>query len=327
MTRKLSISVDNFPIAGTFTIARGSKTQADVVTCIIAEDIAEGRGECVPYRRYNETVQSVLHQLEAARQLIVQGIDRQALLVAMPAGAARNAVDCALWDVEAKRSGQRANVIAGLPEPQALETAYTISLGEPEAMAAQVLENAWRPLLKVKVGTQDDRARMQAVAWAAPSSRIILDANEGWSADTIEAHFAEAAKLGIALIEQPLPAGADDLLGRIARPVPVCADESVHDVKDLADLRDRYDAINIKLDKTGGLTAALDLREKAEALGFQIMVGCMVGSSLSMAPAILLAQGAAFVDLDGPLLLARDRDPALTYSGSMVSPPQRELWG
>ncbi|MBS9720729.1 dipeptide epimerase [Tianweitania sp. BSSL-BM11] len=327
MPRHLLIEEERFPIAGAFTIARGSKTQAEVITCTLIEDSVQGRGECVPYRRYGETLESVRLQIETARSAIENGISRQELLGAMQAGAARNAVDCALWDLQAKQSGRSVSDLADLNPPQPLETAFTISLGEPEKMATDARDNAWRPLLKVKVGTEDDRSRMAAVAETAPNSRIILDANEGWTSSNIEMHLAEAARLGIALIEQPLPAGSDDMLGRIARPVPVCADESVHGVHDLAELRGRYDAINIKLDKTGGLTAALDLRKSAEALGFQIMVGCMVGTSLSMAPAILLAQGAAFVDLDGPLLLAKDREPGLTYTGSIVSPPVSTLWG
>ncbi|WP_312797268.1 N-acetyl-D-Glu racemase DgcA [Tianweitania sp.] len=327
MPRHLYLEEERFPIAGAFTIARGSKTEAEVILCTLVEDRAQGRGECVPYRRYGETTESVRLQIETARSAIESGIDRQELIDVMAPGAARNAVDCALWDLQAKQSGRSVSELAGLAAPQPLETAFTISLGEPERMAADARDNAWRPLLKVKVGTADDRSRMEAVAKAAPNSRIILDANEGWTSSNIEMHLAEAARLGIALIEQPLPAGSDDMLGRIPRPVPVCADESVHGLDDLTDLRGRYDAINIKLDKTGGLTAALDLRRAAEALGFQIMVGCMVGTSLSMAPAILLAQGANFVDLDGPLLLARDRDPGLTYTGSIVSPPVSALWG
>jgi L-alanine-DL-glutamate epimerase-like enolase superfamily enzyme len=327
MPLDLFIAEERFPIAGAFTIARGSKTEAEVITCTLVGDRAQGRGECVPYRRYGETTESVRLQIERARTGIESGINREELIKAMPAGAARNAVDCAMWDLEARQTNRRVSDLAGLPQPKPLETAFTISLGEPNKMAADAADNAWRPLLKVKVGTADDRERMAAVAKAAPNSRIILDANEGWTPANIESHLEEAARLGIALIEQPLPAGADDMLGRIARPVPVCADESVHGVGDLADLRDRYDAINIKLDKTGGLTTALDLRRHAEALGFQIMVGCMVGTSLSMAPAILLAQCVAFVDLDGPLLLARDRDPALVYTGSIVTPPEASLWG
>jgi L-alanine-DL-glutamate epimerase-like enolase superfamily enzyme len=254
------------------------------------------------------------------------GIGRIELLDAMPAGAARNAVDCALWDLEAKTSGIAVASRLSLA-PQSLETAYTLSLGTPEAMAAQARANATRPLLKVKIGGDGDIARIRAVREAAPDSRIILDANEGWTDDNVERNLAAAAELGVALVEQPLPAGRDRILGRIVHPVPTCADESVHEAKDLGALAGLYDAVNIKLDKAGGLTAALELRDEARKHGFGIMVGCMVGTSLAMAPAVLLAQGAEFVDLDGPLLLARDRETALVYEGSMVSPPSQALWG
>lgn len=327
MSRVLSVVDERFPIAGTFTISRGSKTEAEVLTCTIAESDFIGRGECVPYKRYGETLESVREQIEKARRAIENGATRVDLLTLMSAGAARNAVDCALWDLEAKTSGMSVVSRLGLASPRALETAYTLSLGEPEAMAAQARANASRPLLKVKIGGDNDIARIRAVTEAAPNSRIILDANEGWTDANIVANLAVAADLGIALIEQPLPAGADQILGRIPHPVPICADESVHIAADLSELKGLYDAVNIKLDKSGGLTAALELRDQARALGFKVMVGCMVGTSLAMAPAVLLAQDAEFVDLDGPLLLARDRSPGLIYEGSMVSPPLPELWG
>ena len=327
MPRVLSVVDERFPIAGTFTISRGSKTEAEVITCEIAESGVFGRGECVPYKRYGETMASVAEAIEQVRRAVEDGASRTELLSLMSAGAARNAVDCALWDLEAKISGVPVKDRLGLSAPLALETAYTLSLGEPEAMAAQARANAARPLLKVKIGGDNDIARIRAVTQSAPDSRIILDANEGWTDANITENLAAAAQLGIALIEQPLPAGADEILGRIAHPVPICADESVHIAADLAELKGRYDAVNIKLDKSGGLTAALELRDQAHALGFQVMVGCMVGTSLAMAPAVLLAQGAEFVDLDGPLLLARDRSPGLIYEGSMVSPPLPELWG
>jgi L-alanine-DL-glutamate epimerase-like enolase superfamily enzyme len=253
-------------------------------------------------------------------------MDRKELLDAMPAGAARNAVDCALWDLEAKKSGISVVSRLGIT-PRPLETAYTLSLGTPEAMAAQARVNAGRPLLKVKIGGDGDSARIRAVREAAPGSRIILDANEGWTDGNVEKNLAAAAELGVALVEQPLPAGRDAILARIAHPVPICADESVHQAQDLGALAGLYDAVNIKLDKAGGLTAALELRDQARKHGFAVMVGCMVGTSLAMAPAVLLAQGAEFVDLDGPLLLARDREPALVYEGSLVSPPSPALWG
>jgi L-alanine-DL-glutamate epimerase-like enolase superfamily enzyme len=327
MPRKLDIQMNSFPIAGTFTIARGAKTSADVVTCAVAENGRRGLGECVPYRRYGETMESVLAQIEAARPLVEGGISREGLLNAMPPGAARNAVDCALWDLEAKGSGRRVAERIGIAAPQPLTTAYTISLGEPETMAAQAREHAGRALLKVKVGTGDDESRIRAVRAAAPQAAIILDANEGWPEENLEHHLRIAAEAGVLLVEQPLPAGRDAFLAEIARPVLVCADESVHHTGDLASLGDRYDAINIKLDKTGGLTEALAMKAQAQKLGFRIMVGCMVGTSLAMAPAVLLAQDADFVDLDGPLLLARDREPGLRYAASLVFPPEETLWG
>ncbi|MBY5852724.1 N-acetyl-D-Glu racemase DgcA [Rhizobium ruizarguesonis] len=327
MPRTLDIQMNSFPIAGTFTISRGAKTEAEVITCTLVEEGAHGLGECVPYRRYGETMQSVFAQIEAARPLIEAGISRHDLLSAMPPGAARNAVDCALWDLEAKQTGDSVATRLGLAALKPLTTAYTISLGEPEVMAAQAREHAGRALLKVKVGTGDDESRIRAVRAAAPDAEIILDANEGWPEAVLERHLHIAAEAGIALVEQPLPAGRDGLLAEIRRPLLVCADESVHHTGDLASLADRYDAINIKLDKTGGLTEALSMKAEAERLGFSIMIGCMVGTSLAMAPAVLLAQNADFVDLDGPLLLARDREPGLRYAASLVFPPESTLWG
>ncbi|MGZ2404465.1 N-acetyl-D-Glu racemase DgcA [Rhizobium ruizarguesonis] len=327
MPRTLDIQMNSFPIAGTFTISRGAKTEAEVITCTLVEEGAHGLGECVPYRRYGETMQSVFAQIEAARPLIEAGISRHDLLSAMPPGAARNAVDCALWDLEAKQTGDSVATRLGLAALKPLTTAYTISLGEPEVMAAQAREHAGRALLKVKVGTGDDESRIRAVRAAAPDAEIILDANEGWPEAVLERHLHIAAEAGVALVEQPLPAGRDGLLAEIRRPLLVCADESVHHTGDLASLADRYDAINIKLDKTGGLTEALSMKAEAERLGFSIMIGCMVGTSLAMAPAVLLAQNADFVDLDGPLLLARDREPGLRYAASLVFPPESTLWG
>ncbi|MCO5071350.1 MAG: dipeptide epimerase [Rhizobiaceae bacterium] len=323
--RDLSVKGEMFPIAGSFVIARGSKTEAAVLTVEITEGDHTGRGECVPYLRYGETLESVRDQIAMAGPAIKGGAGRRELLDLMPAGAARNAIDCALWDLEAKISGKR--VLLGRNEPQGLVTAYTLSLSDPDKMFEQAKQNAWRPLLKVKVGTSDDAARMRAVAAGAPDSRIILDANEGWTPQNLEANLALAAELNVALVEQPLKAGEDEVLGRIDHKVPICADESVHTERDLKALVGLYDAINIKLDKTGGLTAALILQTRARELGFNIMVGCMVGTSLAMAPAVLLAQDADFVDLDGPLLLARDREEALVYEGSLVLPPRAELWG
>jgi L-alanine-DL-glutamate epimerase-like enolase superfamily enzyme len=327
MNRTVQTSVERFPIAGSFTISRGAKTEADVVCCILTDGRVTGRGECVPYKRYGESIESVVAQIEAMKTALESGLSTDQLQHVMPYGAARNAVDCALHDLEAKTTGRRVAETLGISAPKPLETAYTISLGDPDTMAANAQQWAHRSLLKIKVGTGDDESRIRAVRAAAPRSKIILDANEGWTDDNLERHLRICAELGISLIEQPLPQGHDGLLARIQRPVPVCADESVHATSDLAGLKDRYDAINIKLDKAGGLTEALRMKAEARRLGFQIMVGCMVGTSLAMAPAVLLAQDADYVDLDGPLLLARDREPALTYSASMVFPPDPSLWG
>lgn len=327
MRRTLLATTESFPIAGTFTISRGAKTTAEVVTCTIGGSGLSGRGECVPYARYGESVAGVLAAIEDMRGAVEDGMGREELARIMPAGAARNAIDCALWDLEAKLSGVPTSQVINAAPPRELVTAYTLSLGEPEAMQRQAAQEAARPLLKVKVGTADDAARIRAVRAGAPESAIILDANEGWTPENLARHFAICAEARIALVEQPLPAGNDSALRGAARPVPVCADESVHQAQDVRELADRYDAINIKLDKAGGLTEALALREAAKENGLKVMVGCMVGTSLGMAPAVLLAQGADFVDLDGPLLLARDREPGLTYEGSTVYPPDAALWG
>ncbi|SCW99830.1 L-Ala-D/L-Glu epimerase [Agrobacterium sp. DSM 25558] len=327
MGRYLEATAEVFPVAGSFTISRGSRTEVVVVACSITENGVRGVGECVPYTRYGESIDGVLADIRAVSNAVSNGIDRSQLQHLMKPGAARNAVDCALWDLEAKLSGTSvASKVLAVP-PKPIVTAYTISLGEPDVMAAKAAENAKRPLLKIKTGTQDDEARLRAVRAAAPQATIIVDANEGWTDQNIEHHFAVAKELNIALIEQPLPVGKDAILARIKRPVAICADESVHLTADLAALRDRYDAINIKLDKTGGLTEALVMKQEAERLGYTIMVGCMLGTSLGMAPAMMLAQDTAYADLDGPLLLARDRVPGLRYEGSLVHPPEPELWG
>jgi L-alanine-DL-glutamate epimerase-like enolase superfamily enzyme len=281
----------------------------------------------VPYARYGETIEGVSAALEAMRGALASGLGRVALQRAMPAGAARNALDCAFWDLEAKASGRAAHELAGRPPPRALTTAYTISLDTPDAMAGAAAKASARALLKVKLGSTDDAARIAAVRAAAPNAELIVDANEGWRAGNLAANLAACAAAGVTLIEQPLPAGDDGALASLARPIPVCADESVHDRASLASLVGRYDAINIKLDKTGGLTEALAMADEAKRLRFAIMVGCMVATSLSMAPALLVAQSARVVDLDGPLLLARDREHGMRYEGSLVYPAARELWG
>jgi L-alanine-DL-glutamate epimerase-like enolase superfamily enzyme len=323
----LDVRIERFPIAGSFTISRGAKTEAVTVVAEVRQGGLLGRGECVPYPRYNETPEATLKTLQEMREAVSRGLDRQALQTAMPAGAARNALDCALVDIEAKSTGKRAWDLLGLPSPKPCVTAYTISLGSPEAMAAATEKAAHRPLLKIKLGGDGDGERIAAVRRAAPKSELIVDANEAWTPSNLEAHLRACAEMGVTLVEQPLPAGWDESLGRIRRPVRVCADESVHDRKSLGALRGRYDAINIKLDKTGGITEAVAMADAAKALGFDIMVGCMVATSLAMAPAMLLTAQARFVDLDGPLLLARDRDQGLRYDGSLVHPPDAALWG
>ncbi|WP_284311881.1 N-acetyl-D-Glu racemase DgcA [Labrys miyagiensis] len=324
---RLSLSVERWPLANVFTIARGSKTEAVVVVAEIERDGVTGRGECVPYARYGETVEGVVAAIEAQRGVLEGGLGREALQSAMPAGAARNAVDCALWDLEAKRAGKPAWQLAGLTAPQPVITAYTISLAEPEAMGEAAAKAAHRPLLKVKLGTADDAARIAAVRRNAPHSQLIIDANEGWRADNLAANFRACADVGVVLIEQPLPSSDDGALADVERLVPVCADESLHDRASLRQLAGRYDAINIKLDKAGGLTEALALARDARALDLDLMIGCMVGTSLAMAPALLLGGQAKVIDLDGPLLLSRDREPGLHYEGNLVYPPEAGLWG
>ena len=323
----LDARIERWPIAGSFTISRGAKTEAVTVVAEVRRDGSTGRGECVPYPRYGETPEATLAALKPMQEAVARGLDRQALQNAMPAGAARNALDCALLDLEAKIAGQRVWNLLGRPAPLPCTTAYTISLGTPEAMAAATAKVAHRPLLKIKLGGDGDGARIAAVRDAAPESELIVDANEAWTPDNLARRLAECAEAGVTLVEQPLPAGHDEALARIRRPLAVCADESVHDRSSLAGLRERYDAVNIKLDKSGGLTEALAMADAAQALGFEIMIGCMVATSLAMAPAMLLAQQARFVDLDGPLLLARDRDGGLRYDGSLIYPPDAALWG
>jgi L-alanine-DL-glutamate epimerase-like enolase superfamily enzyme len=327
MAVSLTVRIERWPIAGRFTISRGAKTEAVVVVAELTDGAARGRGECVPYPRYGETVEGVAAAIEAMRVDLAHGLDRLALQSAMPAGAARNALDCAFWDLEAKRSGKPVHTLAGLPAVGTLTTAYTISLGSPAEMAIAAEKAAGLPLLKIKLGGGGDPERLAAVRRAAPAAELIVDANEGWTPADLAENFAACAAAGVTLIEQPLPADDDAALGAMARPVKVCADESVHDRASLERLVGRYDAVNIKLDKTGGLTEALALRREAERLGFAVMVGCMVATSLAMAPALLVAQGAQVVDLDGPLLLAADRPEGLRYAGSVVHPPSPDLWG
>jgi L-alanine-DL-glutamate epimerase-like enolase superfamily enzyme len=327
MPLSLTVEVEHWPIAGPFSISRGAKTEAVVVVATLSDGRHRGRGECVPYARYDETVAGVLAELKGISGKLALGLDRAALQDALRPGAARNALDCAFWDLEAKRAGRPAHELAGLTMPGPLTTAYTISLGTPDAMAEAAAKSADRALLKVKLGAAGDLERIRAVRRAAPRAELIVDANEGWTADNLAANLSACAEAGVTLVEQPLPAGEDAALASLQHPIAVCADESVHDLASLAGLAGRYDAVNIKLDKTGGLTEALAMAAETERLGFGLMVGCMVATSLAMAPAVLLAQKARTVDLDGPLLLARDRADGLRYDGSLVHPPTPALWG
>lgn len=329
MVNGLSLTAveDVFPVAGSFTISRGSRTEIRVVTVTVSDGSHVGCGECVPYARYGETVDGVMEAILGVANDLRDGLDRQGLQSRLGPGAARNALDCALWDFEAKRAGKPVWQSVGLSAPSPVETAFTLSLGTPESMRAAAAKNADRPLLKVKLGTDNDLGRIEAVRAGAPNSGIIVDANEGWTVEQYLALAPALVRLGVALVEQPLPAGQDEALRTIARILPVCADESCHDRASLAHLKGKYDAINIKLDKTGGLTEALLMRDVAVASGFDIMVGCMLGTSLAMAPAFFVAQGARFADLDGPLLLAADREPPIRYEGSMMQMPDPALWG
>jgi L-alanine-DL-glutamate epimerase-like enolase superfamily enzyme len=321
---RIEARAERWPIRGAFTIARGSKTEAEVVVVEVEEGGVRGRGECLPYPRYGESVEGVVAQVAAVP---ADGLTRARLQGLLPAGAARNAIDCALWDLEAKRSGRRVWQLAGLPEPGPVITAFTLGLDTPERMGAAARENALRPLLKLKLSGAGDLERVRAVRANAPNAALIIDANEAWSVEDYRLIAPKLARLGVTMIEQPFPAGQDGALAELPRPVPVCADESCHTGDDLARLAGAYDAVNIKLDKAGGLTEALSLKRAAQAMGFRIMIGCMVATSLSMAPAQLIAQGADWADLDGPLLLAEDRSPGLLYRGSTVYPPEPALWG
>jgi len=320
---RLSGTVDVFPTNGAFTISRGSRTEARVVTATARSGDVFGRGEGVPYARYGETVDSVLAQIADLPEVV----DRTTLQAVMHPGAARNAVDCALWDLEARASGVPVWRLLGPDPPRPIVTCFTLSLDTPEAMRTAAAANTWRPVLKVKLGGPGDMARIEAVRACAPRARLVVDANEGWTAEVYADLAPHLLRLGVALVEQPLRAGEDAALADMPRPLPVCADESCHDRASLAGLADRYDWVNVKLDKTGGLTEALATIAVARAMGLRVMVGCMVGTSLAMAPAVLAAQGADLADLDGPLLLAQDRPNGLRYDDAGVHPPDPALWG
>ncbi len=325
MPRLTDLRAESWPIAGGFTISRGTKTESHVVVAEISDNGATGRGECLPYARYGETVDSVLAAIRA--YAADHPLDRRMLTTELPPGAARNALDCALWDLEAKATGKSVAELAGLPPLKPVTTAWTLSLAGAEEMGRVAAAAAQRPLLKVKLGGDGDDARIRAVRAGAPGSRLIVDANEAWTADLFDRNMRACREAGVDLVEQPLPADDDGLLAEIDHPVPICADESAHVSGDIEALADRYDAVNIKLDKTGGLTEALALADAARDKGMTIMVGCMIGTSLAMAPAFLVAQQADIVDIDGPLILTEDRDPGLVFHGSIVEPPAPALWG
>ena len=326
--RIISTDIETWPIAGSFTISRGSKSEAHVVVVEVGDGTHRGCGECVPYPRYGQTPADTLAELQG---LCGADLDLARLQRDMAPSAARNALDCALWDLAAKRTRRRAFEIAGLAPPVAVQTCYTLSLAAPAQMAAKAAEVAHLGLLKLKLGAAGDPAsdaeRMRAVRRARPDARLVADANEGWASGDIERLLGVAAEVGIEVVEQPLPAGADHALRHIAKPVRICADESAHASDSLAGLVGRYDAVNIKLDKTGGLTEALAMAAEARRLGLAVMVGSMVATSLSMAPALLVAQHAEWADLDGPLLLARDRQPGLVIRDGLIDPAPPRLWG
>lgn len=324
---KLTVRAESFPLARPFAISRGVKTAADVVVVEIEDGGARGWAECVPYPRYDETVDGVIAEIEAARAMIEGGAEPDAVNTAMHAGAARNGVDCALWDLKAKRDGTTVADLCGLGPLEPQVTAETIGIGTPDEMGERAAELATAPLLKIKLNAEDIEKRLDAIRAGAPEARLIVDPNEGWTVDLLTEKLRYLADIGVEMLEQPVPVDRDAGLVALSSPVPICADESVHTADDLELLRSRYDMVNIKLDKTGGLTEALRLKARALDLGFGIMVGCMVGSSLAMAPAVLVAQGVRIVDLDGPLLLKQDRSPGLDFSGGLIHPAEPALWG
>lgn len=324
---ELETFIERFPLAQSFTISRGTKTEAITVRVTLKRDGITGQGECIPYARYGKTPETVVAQIEALRSAFKTGLEREELQNALPAGAARNAIDCAFWDLEAKAEKRSIAELMGIKVPQRCETAQTISLDTPEEMAKAAAKASSKALLKVKIGGEDDLRRLEAIRAAAPDARLIVDANEGWTPQTIAQNIRACAALDISLIEQPLPADNDTALNHIEHLVPICADESAHDRKGLADLKGRYDAINIKLDKTGGLTEAHLLAKAAKDAGLKIMIGCMVSTSLSMMPALMLQDYADWIDLDGPLWLKNDRAGGLVYQDGWVSPAANALWG
>jgi L-alanine-DL-glutamate epimerase-like enolase superfamily enzyme len=325
-TLKIEAREEIFPLNHTFRISRGSRTEACVVAVSVSDGQYTGRGEGVPIARYNQSADSVLAQINSIAS--VGAWNRDKLPDLLPAGAARNALDCAMWDLEAKRSGKRAWELANIPIADQVDTSFTISLDTPAKMADAAVSAADLPILKLKLcGDDSDLARVEAVRAAAPNARLLIDANESWSPRHYRNTVSTLKELGVELIEQPFPANADDVLQTLEHPIPVCTDESCHTTGDLPRLSNRYEAINIKLDKTGGLTEALQLYQRARGNNFKVLIGCMVCTSLSIAPARLLASNADWIDLDGPLLLARDRDNGLPYRSGKTGMPARELWG
>ena len=327
MSRNLTVRRHAWPIRGSFTISRGSKTSADTLIVEIKDGDAAGRGECVPYARYGETMEGAEAQIRSVAAAVRDGADRSDMLDLLPAGAARNAVDCALWDLAAKLSGKPAWQLAGLNAPKPVRTAYTISLDTVDAMGRAAAKAAAMPLLKLKLTGEGDVERVAAVRENAPDARIVVDANEAWTERHLDRFIPALASLGVEMIEQPFPSEKDDALVGYDGPITLCADESCHDRSSLDGLAGKYGMVNIKLDKTGGLTEAVALREEARHRGFEVMVGCMLASSLAMAPALLLAQDVEVVDLDGPLWLAEDYQPALRVDGALLHPPEPALWG
>ena len=327
MGRRLTVRLEAWPLASAFRISRGAKTEAHVIVAEITDGPHAGRGEAVPYPRYDETPEGTREEIESVRNPVEDGLTREGLLEALPPGAARNALDCALWDLEAKQAGQPAWALAGLAAPRPCVTAVTLSLDTPENMGKAAALHAHLPLLKLKVTGEGDADRIRVVRENAPGARLIVDANEGWTPPMLDDLLPALAALGVEMVEQPLRAADDAALEGRRLALPLCADESCHTRADLPRLKGRYPMVNIKLDKTGGLTEALALANEARIMGFRIMVGSMVGTSLAMAPAALLAGYADYVDLDGPLLLARDRTPGLRYDGAVMAPPEPALWG
>ena len=328
MGRRLIVREEIWDIGGGFSISRSRKWAAEVLMVEIHEGGLRGRGEGVPNRRQGEQLGAVAAQIAKVRDLVESGsLNRAGLQSLLPPGGARNALDCALWDLESKLKDIPVWTLAGLPEPKALTTAFTINLDKPAAMAAVARENRHRPLLKLKLGGPDDLERVRQVRVAAPDAELIVDANEAWTPVTYSEHASELARMGVKLLEQPLPAGQDAALASLGRAVPLCADESLHDSSDLGAVAQLYDFVNIKLDKAGGLTEAIQIANAARERGISIMIGCMVGTSLGMAPAFLLGSYARIVDLDGPLLLAEDRPDGIQYDGGTMQPPPPELWG